>query len=482
MRTARLTEEIHVACAEATWTEVTQRLRAAAPDEACCFLLTHPSRGRRRTTVLLGQPIWPAEGEVDATPGSLELSADFITRALDAAADAGPLAGIALIHTHPASAWGRGRGRFSPRDDRYEARLFQTAILGKPAALHASIVLGSDGDLDARVYAQHQDELAMATAQAVRVVGDRLRIIETPTSHWTEHPDPAVMDRSARVLGREGQRILQNLRVGIAGNGGTGSITEISLATMGVGNIIAWDKDVVKKHNRPRLVGPTRHDVGKPKVQALAAAARTAATASPFNIETHEAWATSSDGLAMLRDCDMVFSCVDVFAARVPLADLAYAHLIPVVDMGSKVYSGRAGIECLLSTAQVWSAGKPCPWCNGTISSERLTQEAQGNQRGVERRAAYGLGLDQTDGVEPSVLPLNLTSAGLAMMLFMQLAFGVGGRLPNAMRFYTPAWEIDESDVAPRPGCGCQTDLARGEAARIAPYEVPDDAGKGGDV
>jgi hypothetical protein len=289
------------------------------------------------------------------------------------------------------------------------------------------------------------------------------------------------MDRSVRVLGREGQRLLQNVRVGILGNGGTGSIIEMSLATMGVGTILSWDKDVAKKHNRPRLLGLRRADEGKSKVMALAAAAREAATAAPFLIEPHEAWGTSAEALAELRDCDVIFSCVDLFAARVPLADLAYAHLIPVVDMGSKVYPGRVAVEALLSTAQIWAPGMPCPWCNGTITSERLTQEAQGDQRGVERRVAYGVPLEATDGVEPSVLPLNLTSAGLAMMLFMQLLFGVGGRTPTALRFYTPAWEIDESDLSPRASCGCIADCGRGDAARISPYDVPEPTGKGGE-
>src|SRR5438067_461706 len=78
-------------------------------------------------------------------------------------------------------------------------------------------------------------ELKLHRAHAVRVVGPELEILETPNSLWKDHPDPAVMDRSTRLWGVQGRRILQNLRVGVAGAGGTGSIVIPSLATTGVG-------------------------------------------------------------------------------------------------------------------------------------------------------------------------------------------------------------------------------------------------------
>lgn len=478
---AKAANEVHLAVDAATWTGVEARLRTDAPNEACCLIVTYPSTGNKRLTILLKTPIWPEPGEVDATPYSLELSADYVTRALDAAADAGPLAGLCLVHTHPETEVGPGQGRFSTRDDWYEERLFRTATLGKPNARFASIVLGSKpADLEARIYWLKGDTMVQQEAQALRVVGPQLTILETPASTWTDHPDPAVMDRSVRMLGKQGQRVLQNLRVGIVGLGGTGSITLQGLATMGVGNIQVWEKDRIKPHNRPRLLGAKSGDAGKPKITVLAAEARAAATANPFTLDEHPNWGTSAAGLQALRDCDVIFSCVDLFAARVPLSDLAYAHLIPVIDMGSKIYPADDRIEAILSTAQVWTPGLPCPWCNGTITQDRLQAEAQGTQRGIHRKAAYGLSLEATDGVEPSVLPINMTSAGLALLKFMQLVFHVAGRTPKALRLHLPAWELDESDLDVRPTCACLGDVAMGDAVRINPYLVPEDAEAGG--
>src|SRR5205085_230019 len=138
--------------------------------------------------------------------------------------------------------------------------------------------------------------------------------------------------------------------------------------------------------------------------------------------------------------------------------DLAYAHLLPIIDLGSRIYPTGDRVQAILTHAHVLSPGVPCAWCTGTLSSRRLTREAQGNQRGAEARAGYGLPAETTDGVEPSVLPLNLLGAGLAMMEFMQVALQVSDRTPRDLKFFLPQWELDESDLAPRAVCGCQTD------------------------
>jgi hypothetical protein len=116
-------EEVHLAVGRTVWAELSSRLMADAPNEACAFVLARPSFGILRTTVILGAIIWPREGDVEATRQRLEISAEYITRAMDAAADAGPLVGLCLVHTHRDTDWGEGIAEFSPRDDWYEQRL-----------------------------------------------------------------------------------------------------------------------------------------------------------------------------------------------------------------------------------------------------------------------------------------------------------------------------------------------------------------------
>lgn len=465
--TGRRSDEVHLAIERTAWTELFTRLNAAAPNEACAFVLARPSIGVLRTTLILGAIIWPRDGEVDATSQRLEISADFISRALDVAADAGPLVGLCLVHTHPDTEWGEGIAEFSLRDDWYEQRLFPTIVGSRPEALSASLVLNRKGEVDGRIW-WRGPKATTQPVQAFRIVGPELTVVETPASTWADHPDPAVMDRSTRLWGKEGRRRLQNLRIGIVGGGGTGSLVTFATATMGVGKLRIWDKDVAGKENRHRTAGVTKEFVGKPKVQALKAIAEAVATAEPFSVEIYQDWATTELGLRQLKDCDIIFCCVDKFAPRVLINDLAYAHLIPTVDMASWIHPDRNGrIDALMTHAHVWSPGIPCAWCRETLTSYRLTQEAQGQQHGVEKRVPYGIPIEETDGVEPSVLPLNMLGVSLALMEFMQVALKITTRTPNDLKFILPEWELDESDRPAKGDCDCIRTIGFGDTLRI---------------
>jgi hypothetical protein len=405
-----------------------------------------------------------------ATPHALEISADYISRALDIAIDAGPMVGLCLVHTHPRSEWGEGIARFSSRDDWYEQRLFPTIDAARPEALSASVVLGSGGDVDGRIWWREGKADLTQPAHTIRVVGPELTLLETPSSLWRDHPDPSVMDRSTRLWGGEGRRRLQNLRIGIVGGGGTGSLSIFALATMGVGNLRVWDKDTAQKQNRHRTAGITSEYVGKPKVQALKAFAESIATAEPFLMEVYEDLGTTEEGLRRLKDCDIVFCCVDKFAPRVPLNDLAYAHLIPVLDTASWMHPDKnKKIDALMTHAHVWSPGIPCAWCRETLTSYGLTKEAQGRQQGIEKRIPYGLPLDDMDGVEPSVLPLNMLGVSLALMEFMQVGLKITDRTPNDLKFILPEWELDESDRPAQGNCGCVMSLGAADTLHIKP-------------
>lgn len=468
-----LSDEVHVAMSRKTWEQLSLRLRAEAPNEACAFVLTRPSRGVQRTSAVLSEIIWPNDNDVVATPSELEISSDYISRALDAAVDAGPLVGVSLVHTHPKGWFGEGVAKLSPRDDWYEYRLFPTIANSRPEALSASVVLGSAGGVDARVWWRESSRVLVQPAHAVRIVGPELTYLETPNSAWVDHLDPDLMDRSTRIWGREGLRRLQNLRVGIVGVGGTGSLCVFALATMGLGHILIWDRDIAKKQNRHRTAGISREYVNKAKVDALKALARTFSTADPFEVIEYNDWATNSDGLRRLKDCDIIFCCVDKLAPRVPLNDLAYAHLVPTIDMSSWIHANAKNqVDALMAHAHVWSPGIPCAWCRETLSSYGLTREAQGSQQGIEFRVPYGLTATQTDGIEPSVLPLNMVSVSLALMEFMQVALKITTRTPHDLKFTIPEWELDESDRAVRIDCDCISSVRMADAIRIRPVQM----------
>ncbi|HWR35038.1 MAG TPA: hypothetical protein VN622_04095 [Clostridia bacterium] len=139
-------------------------------------------------------------------------------------------------------------------------------------------------------------------------------------------------------------------------------------------------------------------------------------------------------------------------------------------DMASWIHPDRhKRIDALMTHAHVWSPGIPCAWCRETISSRILTREAQGTQGGIERRIPYGLAPEETDGVEPSVLPLNMLGVSLALMEFMQVALRITNRTPNDLKFFLPEWELDESDRPIQSDCACGAVIATGDATHIRP-------------
>ncbi|MHB8112410.1 MAG: ThiF family adenylyltransferase, partial [Bellilinea sp.] len=93
----------------------------------------------------------------------------------------------------------------------------------------------------------------------VTIIGSRIRKIFSRVSPGLQYIDPKY-DRNVRLFGDVGQGILSNLKVGIVGLGGGGSLLNEWLSRLGVGHIVAIDFDRVDLTNLPRIVGATEQD------------------------------------------------------------------------------------------------------------------------------------------------------------------------------------------------------------------------------
>jgi molybdopterin/thiamine biosynthesis adenylyltransferase len=92
------------------------------------------------------------------------------------------------------------------------------------------------------------------------VVGPRLETL-FPSPELAPLPSQLRYDRHARLFGDAGQAILADLKAGIIGLGGAGSLLNQSRSRFGVGHIVAVDCDRVDITNLPRLVGASLWDV-----------------------------------------------------------------------------------------------------------------------------------------------------------------------------------------------------------------------------
>ncbi|MBI1948534.1 MAG: ThiF family adenylyltransferase [Deltaproteobacteria bacterium] len=348
---------------------------------------------------------------------------------------------IFTVHTHPMAneAW------FSWADDNGDKRLMPSLHAQAPGP-HGSIVIVPGGGVLARAF----DEDGGMTMVDFDVVGRRL------VRHLQER-DVVTDERFARqelALGPAGQARLRGLRVGVVGLGGVGSIVAAQLAHLGIGERVDIDGDDVSVSNLSRVFGARRSDVGRRKVQV---AARYATDAElPVRVVSVDEPLGAQHG-ALMRSCDVVFSCVDTHTPRALLNSLAYEALVPVIDMGTafRVDDTSGIITSCGGRVVVVGPGRPCLGCWGHLNADRLREEALSTAERVELgRQGYLVGVDVA---QPSVVAFNTYVAGSAVIEFLRLVTGFAGAddPPNRLGFRFDDGSVVRNEVNARASCRC---------------------------
>src|SRR5690554_217979 len=170
-------------------------------------------------------------------------------------------------------------------------------------------------------------------------------------SMTTPHPAPELspdeQQRYARHLilphvGAEGQRLLKQARVLVAGAGGLGSASALYLAAAGVGTLGLVDHDVVDASNLQRQVIHGESTLGMPKVES---AARRLRDLNPHvRIELHHTRLTRHNALNIIRDYDLVVDGTDNFPARYLLNDACVLLGKPLVYGSVFRFEGQVSV------------------------------------------------------------------------------------------------------------------------------------------
>lgn len=177
-------------------------------------------------------------------------------------------------------------------------------------------------------------------------------------------------------LGPNSQRSIEQCRIGIVGLGGGGSHISQQMAYLGSSDFALFDKDHVEEHNLNRLIGGTAADVAGKGTAKVKIAARLINRLNPLaKVEAIESrWQDVAD---RLRNCDVVFGCVDSFAERRDLEVCTRRFLIPYIDIGLDVH--QAGNEPNRMAGQVILSmpGDLCMWCMGFLTEPKIAHEAE---------------------------------------------------------------------------------------------------------
>jgi hypothetical protein len=215
-------------------------------------------------------------------------------------------------------------------------------------------------------------------------------------------------------LGADSEKILAACRVAVVGLGGGGSHIAQQLAHVGVGDYRLFDPQCIDASNLNRLVTATQADVdaSMDKVRILE---RTVRAIRPWaNVQAVDLEWTRADEL--LRDCHVVFGCVDTFRGRQSLERACRRFHIPYIDIGMNVTDIGADEFAVSGQMIMTRPGKPCMKCLGFLTRERLDREEDG----------YG-----DTGPAPQVVWSNGILASLAVGAFVSLVTPWHGLRPD---------------------------------------------------
>lgn len=211
-------------------------------------------------------------------------------------------------------------------------------------------------------------------------------------------------DRYSRqsFLGSSSEAMISQCTIGVVGLGGGGSHIVQQLAHIGFQRFILYDDDVVQESNLNRLIGATTADAhaGTPKLHlAKMMIYRLQPDASVKGFACK--WQEQPEPL---RQCQIVFGCVDSYKGREELEIACRRYLMHYIDIGMDVHGKEHPV--IGGQVIVSSPGGLCMRCMGFLTDERLAGEA----------ALYG-----NAGIHPQVVWSNGVLASIAVGLAVDL-------------------------------------------------------------
>ena len=159
-------------------------------------------------------------------------------------------------------------------------------------------------------------------------------------------------------------------------------------------------------------MGATRKDIGRPKVEVAAEAARRVnpqieITAISGNI------ILSNDARHMLSS-DFLFCCTDSHGSRAVINQIAYQYVIPTIDLGVRIQVRAGTVESVTGRVQMLAPGLPCLVCDELLDPEEVRRDLLSDE--ARARDPYIVGAVEP---QPAVISLNsaVASLGVTMML-----------------------------------------------------------------
>jgi hypothetical protein len=236
-------------------------------------------------------------------------------------------------HSHPGES---SRVDFSGVDDLHEARLASYLDKKIPGTFYGSVVVNRRS-ASARIWQINRNEVAPKSVDCIRVTdyGNNGFLLEEPKP--TDSPSDECFSRQVLAFGEEFQRRLSELRVGLIGHGGLGSIIAEQLTRLGVFRWVVVDDDCIEISNLNRLPGAVPGDA-KRKKSKVALAQRNIFRINPrAKFRGLVSPVGNKNVLDCLKGCDLLIVGTDNHSSRLIANRLSVQYLIPLVHAGVNI-------------------------------------------------------------------------------------------------------------------------------------------------
>ena len=349
-----------------------------------------------------------------------------------------------IIHSHPR----HKDACYSPSDDSGEAKLLPVLESLLPKTTPASLVLTPHSLTGRRLV---RGKFTPITGLKVFGLSSEIALFRGSE----EFKITGIFDRQVRAFGAEGQRLIQSLKVGVVGVGGIGSLVVEQLARAGIANLALVDNDKIEESNLSRLLGAAKKDIDKSKAAVIGKHAQHLGVKKVTVISDS---AIRQEVLNLLRDRDLIFSCVDNDRTRAILNRFSYQYLVPVVELGIRLDSREGNMRAAAGRVVIVGAGMTCLRCSHHLDPERIRAESlPKTERLLLQQEGYVMGIDEP---VPAVISLNAVVAGLgvtaALNMFVKLT---GGPQPVGQIYDATTGSVFTTNDVHEKGCDICDDV-----------------------
>ncbi len=314
---------------------------------------------------------------------------------------------VVKMHSHPS-----GHPSFSKADDQSDTEFF-SSVFGwlDTEEPQASVVMLPTGEMFGRtIFPNFLGE----EIDEFRITGDDLKIWRRTSMPRASHD---FSQRITQAFGEKTYNLLRNMKIGVVGCSGTGSIVIEQLARNCVGRLVLVDPDRVEEKNLNRILNSTWEDaeLGRYKVAVMQRAISSmglGTEVTALNVDLK-----NRDAIHHLSSCDALIGCMDSIDGRHILNKLASYYVIPLIDVGVRIDAdGKGGIEQICAAVHYIQPGGSSLLSRGVYTQKDLDSAFLIRENPEQYSALLKEGYVRNARVnQPAVVSINMQAAALAV-------------------------------------------------------------------